>query len=189
MRIDPFAKKNSKPLLDAATATRPSLENAVKGSSPRVIVSRRKLAEPGEERAPAVQVRIQINPGGKPGKRERDLALSAALACPSHGCFAQQHIGHEGKARHQWYQPQTERSCALLGEPAEDRAPPVPIGAHQHKDAEQQKCDAKEDKLPRAAKALVDAAEQQSQQVHEQQEDKVDPKLLQGRATTKIVWV
>jgi hypothetical protein len=75
MRTDPFAKKNSKPLLDAAADTRPSLENAVKGSSPRVIVSRRKLAELGEERATAVQVRIQINKGGKPVKRNAPTPL------------------------------------------------------------------------------------------------------------------
>src|SRR5258707_2220816 len=70
---------------------------------------------------------------------------------PSHRRFAQQRIGREGKARHQRHQPHTERGGGLLGEPAEDGAPPAPVAAQQQEDAEEQKYDAKEDVLPRAA--------------------------------------
>ena len=91
-----------------------------------------------------------------------------------------------GQRCHHRHQPQSKRCRGLLGEPAGDRSPPLPVATQQHKDAEEQEDDAKEEKLPRAAKALVDAAEQQSQQVHEQQEDEGDPQLLPGRATTEI---
>src|SRR5690348_17883153 len=82
---------------------------------------------------------------------------------PSHGRFAQQRIGREGADGNQRHQPRHQSGGGLLGEPAEDGAPPAPIGAHQQQDAEEQKRDAKEDVLPQAAKALVDAAEQQPQ--------------------------
>src|SRR5690348_14152561 len=82
---------------------------------------------------------------------------------PSHGRLAQQRIGREGKERNRQQQPRSQPCGGLLGEPAEDGAPPAPQADHHHKDAEEQKGDTKGDVDPSAAKALVDAAQQQSQ--------------------------
>src|SRR5947207_2485103 len=120
---------------------------------------------PDDLETPVSMSLMRSDPSMKKNIKPLLSAAADALSFPSHRRFAQQRIGREGADGNQRHQPQTERDCGLLGEPAKDGTPPEPIGTHQQKDAQEQKGSAKEDVLPRAAKALVDAAEQQSQQV------------------------
>ena len=71
MRTGPFAKL---PSSDCSTQERIRGQQVERrqGKQPQGQLKRRKLAEPGEERAPSVQVRIQNNPGGQQGKREEE---------------------------------------------------------------------------------------------------------------------
>ena len=71
MRTGPFAKK---------TSSNCSTQEQIRGQQgerrqwkqSQGQLKRRKLVEPGKERAPLVQVRTQKNPGAQQEKRERE---------------------------------------------------------------------------------------------------------------------